>query len=126
MGLRREDLYDLIAFLKSGREKGLIEDRLFNILEEDLEERETLLACPMVIAPDHCHKIATSGRAYEIAIPNLAIEAPLLNEWHNTTFVGDPGICFELGVCLALILALNSQRRSRRVLPGGFCLSNQL
>lgn len=52
----------------------------------------------IALAPDYYHKYGISGGApYEIAIPNLAIDAPLLNEWHETTFVNYLRICFECG-----------------------------
>ncbi|HEX6776681.1 MAG TPA: hypothetical protein VF099_00695 [Ktedonobacterales bacterium] len=85
-------------------DEDLVEDCLFNKLEEEdleeeeLEEAENLTAYHIVLAPDHYHKQGSSGGApYEIAIPNLAIDAPLLDEWHNTTFVNYLRICFRWG-----------------------------
>lgn len=83
----------------------LIEDCLYwnkleeeDLEEEDLEEAENLTAYHIVIAPDHCHKRETSGGGpYNIALPNPAIDAPLLDEWHNTTFVNYLRICFRWG-----------------------------
>lgn len=42
----------------------------------------------IVIAPDDVYKANISGGApYEIKVPDLAADGPLLNEWHHTTFV---------------------------------------
>jgi hypothetical protein len=52
----------------------------------------------LAIAPDYYHKYGVSGGApYEIAFPDLAIDAPLLNEWHETTFVNYLRLCFRWG-----------------------------
>ena len=52
----------------------------------------------LAIAPDHYHKYGISGGPpYEIAFPDPAIDALLLNEWHKTSFVNYLRICFEYG-----------------------------
>lgn len=54
------------------------------------------LAIP--IAPDEYHKENVSGGApYEILVPSSDVDPPLLNEWHNTTFVEYLRICFHWG-----------------------------
>jgi hypothetical protein len=53
---------------------------------------------PLEIAPDEFHKANISGGApYSIALPNASIDAPLLDEWHATTFVDYLRICFRWG-----------------------------
>ena len=50
------------------------------------------------VAPDMYHKANVSGGAsYEIAIPNISIDALLLNEAHHTTFVNYLRTCFHWG-----------------------------
>ncbi len=52
--------------------------------------------CPVPIAPDHDLKYNISGTgAYEILVPNAGADAPLLLEWHNTTFVNYLRICLR-------------------------------
>ncbi len=52
----------------------------------------------MPIAPDDYHKENVSGGApYEIRVPSSEVDPPLLNEWHNTTFVNYLRICFQRG-----------------------------
>jgi hypothetical protein len=49
-------------------------------------------------APDLYHKAEYSGGApYAIALPNAAIDAPVLYEWHTTTFVNYLRTCFRWG-----------------------------
>jgi hypothetical protein len=48
------------------------------------------------IAPDADFKFDTGGLdAYEMTVPNRAADGLLLNEWHNTTFVGYLRTCFR-------------------------------
>ncbi len=48
------------------------------------------------LAPDEYHKFGVSGAgAYGIRLPCEAADAPLLLEWHNTTFVNYLRICFR-------------------------------
>ncbi len=50
------------------------------------------------IAPDNYHKYGYSGSgAYSINLPSRAIDAPLLLERHNTTFINYLRICFQWG-----------------------------
>lgn len=50
----------------------------------------------VAIAPDADFKYDLGGRdAYEMAVPNRGIDARLLNEWHDTTFVEYLRICFR-------------------------------
>ncbi len=50
------------------------------------------------LAPDKFHKENVSGGSpYGIEIPSLAIDAPLENERHHTTFVDYLQICFRWG-----------------------------
>lgn len=52
----------------------------------------------IAIAPDYYHKYGISGGGpYEVAFPDPAIDAPLLDEWHNTTLVNYLRICFRWG-----------------------------
>lgn len=52
----------------------------------------------LVIAVDYELKYNVSGSgAYEIEIPNQDIDAPLVGEWHNTTFVNYLRICLHYG-----------------------------
>jgi len=49
-------------------------------------------------APDLYHKAGYSGGpSYAIIIPDAAIDAPVLYEWHTTTFVNYLRICFRWG-----------------------------
>lgn len=57
-------------------------------------EEEPLL----LLAPDCYHKYGYSGAgSYNIALPCKAIDAPFLNEPHNTTFVNYLRICCQWG-----------------------------
>lgn len=86
-------MYGLDPLLVYPLDEELVEERL-NL--DNLGEGEDPYR--IAIAPDHYHKYGISGGApYEIAIPNLAIDAPLLNEWHETTFVNYLCICFDWG-----------------------------
>jgi hypothetical protein len=52
----------------------------------------------LAIAPDHFFKDGVGGDgAYEIALPNTAVDAPLLLEWHETTFVNYLRIALQWG-----------------------------
>jgi hypothetical protein len=52
----------------------------------------------LTIAPDSSFKEGVEGDgAYEIALPNAAVDAPLLWEWHNTTFVNYLRIALQWG-----------------------------
>jgi hypothetical protein len=75
----------------------LVEDRIKSCLRRNnLAEDEEPYR--ITIAPDHYHKEGISGGApYEVALPNLAIDAPLLYEWHEITFVNYLRICFDWG-----------------------------
>jgi hypothetical protein len=57
-------------------------------------EEEPLL----LLAPDCYHKYGYSGAgSYNIALPCKAVDAPFLNEPHNTTFVNYLRICLKWG-----------------------------
>ncbi len=50
------------------------------------------------LAPDYFHKDNTGGgEAYTVELPCGDADAPLLYEWHRTTFVDYLRICFEWG-----------------------------
>lgn len=50
------------------------------------------------IAPDDYHKEDVSGGSpYAIGVPDPAIDAFVLNEWHHTTFVNYLRLCFHWG-----------------------------
>lgn len=50
------------------------------------------------VAPDHFSKYGMGGDGpYVVAIPSLAADAPLLDEWHHTTFVNYLRISFQWG-----------------------------
>lgn len=50
------------------------------------------------LSPDIYHKSNISGgEPYSIRLPNAAIDAPLIGERHNTTFVDYLRICFKWG-----------------------------
>ncbi len=52
----------------------------------------------LTIAPDYLFKVNTSGSGpYHLLLPNAAVDAPLLDEWHQTTFVNYLRICFRWG-----------------------------
>ena len=62
--------------------------------EEGFDGEEFHLA----LAPDDLHKADTSGGdPYSMKIPDAAADAPLLWEWHNTTFVEYLRIVFAWG-----------------------------
>jgi hypothetical protein len=53
---------------------------------------------PLIIAVDYDLKYNISGSgAYEIELPDARVDAPLLKEWHQTTFVNYLRICFHYG-----------------------------
>lgn len=63
--------------------------------QEEKEDGEPFL---LPIAPDAYFKYYPSGSgSYEIAIPNVSVDALLLNEWHQTTFVEYLRLCFHYG-----------------------------
>ena len=63
---------------------------------EPYDEDDSLY--PLDIAPDSYHKMDVSGGAiYEIEVPNARADAPLLGEWHQTTFVNYLRICLHYG-----------------------------
>ena len=39
----------------------------------------------------------SSGSSYKVLVPNPAADAPLENEWHETTFVNYLRACFKWG-----------------------------
>jgi len=49
------------------------------------------------IAPSDRSKANLPGYFYSITIPNAAADAPLENEWHQTTFVNYLRTAFEWG-----------------------------
>ncbi len=50
------------------------------------------------LSPDFLHKDGTSGGApYGIELPCRAADAPWLNEWNETSFVGYLRICSRCG-----------------------------
>ena len=52
----------------------------------------------LTISCDRFHKDGVSGgESYGIPVPHPGADAPLLWEWHNTTFVDYLRICFEWG-----------------------------
>jgi hypothetical protein len=52
----------------------------------------------LLLAPDKYHKYGYSGAgSYNIAVPCKAIDAPFLDEPHNTTFVNYLRICLKWG-----------------------------
>ena len=53
---------------------------------------------PLPLAPDAYLKYHISGSGgYEITLPDPSADAPLLNEWHHTTFVNYLRICLHYG-----------------------------
>ncbi len=61
------------------------------------DDRREDSSCDLPIAPDEYHKYLYSGGcAYEVSLRGQA-DAPLLHEWHNTTFVGYLRECFQWG-----------------------------
>jgi hypothetical protein len=52
----------------------------------------------MELSPDDRHKAnAGGGPAYAIELPNPGVDAPLLEEWHKTTFIDYLRITFQWG-----------------------------
>lgn len=69
----------------------------FYQVDPDMDDPETAEFL-IPIAPDDYHKENVSGGApYEIAVPCLAADTLLLNDWHETTFVNYLRICFRWG-----------------------------
>lgn len=63
--------------------------------DDDEDEAEPFV---IPLAPDDYHKENVSGGSpYGIAVPTMAIDAKLQDEWHNTTFVNYLRICFRWG-----------------------------
>lgn len=78
-------------------ETALMEYDEWRILLEKYGEEKIGPYC-ISIAPDYYHKANISGgEPYKMAIPNAAIDAKLLNERHDTTFVEYLRICFTWG-----------------------------
>ncbi|HYL44357.1 MAG TPA: hypothetical protein VEU97_13300 [Ktedonobacteraceae bacterium] len=77
---------------------GFDENTLADYEDWKLECEEDALQEPysIEIAPDFNLKYNISGAgAYEMTVPNRAIDGLLLNEWHQTTFVNYLRICFR-------------------------------
>jgi len=50
------------------------------------------------LSPDYYHKATVSGGPpYAIELPNPAVDAPLLEEWHKTTFIDYLRLSFKWG-----------------------------
>jgi hypothetical protein len=53
---------------------------------------------PSPLAPDAYHKYHISGLGgYAITLPDASADAPLLNEWHDATFVNYLRVCLHYG-----------------------------
>ncbi len=62
------------------------------------EQVEEMRSYPLMIAVDYELKYNISGSgAYEIEVPNASVDAMLLHEWHQTTFVNYLRICLHYG-----------------------------
>jgi hypothetical protein len=76
-------------------------DPLYVAPLEDQLERYHYLGSPgdpflLAIAPDHWHKLNISGLGnYDVEVPCPSADAPLLHEWHQTTFVNYLRICMR-------------------------------
>lgn len=70
-----------------------------DLLEDCCNEYDEERACwYLSIAPDHYFKDGVGGDGpYEIALPNAAVDAPLLLEWHETTFINYLRIALQWG-----------------------------
>lgn len=67
-------------------------------LSEGIIEGEEAQRFPLSISPDEFRKAqVSSGSTYRILVPNQAIDAPLVGEWHETTFVNYLRACFKWG-----------------------------
>jgi hypothetical protein len=65
---------------------------------EGMYEGEEASKFPLPISPDEFVKAEIStGSSYEILVPNAAVDAPLRNEWHETTFLNYLRIAFRWG-----------------------------
>ncbi len=65
---------------------------------EGMYEGEEAMRYPLSISPDEFVKAEIStGSSYEILVPNPAADAPLKNEWHDTTFLNYLRISFRWG-----------------------------
>lgn len=63
---------------------------------EDIQIRNEYGIHGIPISPDQYFKYLYSGGVYEVSLRGHA-DAPLLHEWHNTTFVGYLRECFQWG-----------------------------
>jgi hypothetical protein len=62
---------------------------------DDIEEDGS---CNLPIAPDEYHKYRYSGAGpYAVPCLNTVADAPLLGEWHDTTFINYLRECFSWG-----------------------------
>jgi len=62
------------------------------------DDRRDDATCELPIAPDEYFKYLYSGGGpYAILLTSLVADAPLLYEWHHTTFVDYLRICFHWG-----------------------------
>lgn len=79
------------------------------LVEECTAEYDEENACwYLAIAPDHYFKDGVGGDGnYEIALPNAAVDAPLLLEWHETTFVNYLRISLRWGGLPGLERSIN-------------------
>jgi hypothetical protein len=69
-----------------------------SLLEWEPYEKRDDLRYPLDIAPDSFHKMNVSGGAiYQVEVPNAGADAPLLGEWHQTSFVNYLCICLHYG-----------------------------
>jgi len=65
---------------------------------EGMYEGEEAKMFPLPVSPDEFVKAEIStGASYEILVPNPAVDAPLKNEWHETTFLNYLRISFKWG-----------------------------
>lgn len=71
------------------------------------------------IAPDADFKLDTGGLdAYEIAVPNRAVDGVLLNEWHNATYVQYLRTCFQWGGLPGLEMSMNPPQELQSLTEG--------
>lgn len=67
-------------------------------LAEGMFEGDEVDRFPLSISPDEFRKAqVSSGSSYKVLVPNPAADAPLENEWHETTFVNYLRACFKWG-----------------------------
>jgi len=73
-----------------------LSEHLLDLYAYERSQGEELF--PLPLAPDGYHKYNISGSGgYEIALPDASADAPLLNEWHDTTFVNYLRVCLHYG-----------------------------